>query len=202
LIGVEERMGDMVEFFEKWIGLITAVYKEYPFAAALATAAAVAAFVLYERRKPSRGNAEFAGRLFLALLAWAIIVPILGFVFKVLGWSIEHLEQVIKFTAAVISLIYDVYKHHPWLVLGLLVAAVAAYFIWEYFDKGRLDARLKAVVCVAAFCLAIAIAGPIADALMPSGAGAAQPPAAADKPQAAAPAKDQGKAAQALPATP
>jgi hypothetical protein len=120
-------MGTVYDFLMAWKDLIIKVFGAYPLAAALVTILAAGAFYMLEkqwRREHTPTN------LMLMFVAWAIAVPILGFLINVLGviWSL--VEKFIAFIAWVFGSLYGIYERHPYLVLGVVLAAVLCYFAW------------------------------------------------------------------------
>lgn len=154
-------MSSVVDFVTLWKDLITKVFGDHTLAAALLTLVAVAAFVALDQG-PRKGKRPTT--LLMTLIAWAIAVPILGFVMTILGKIWSFFEKALPILTDILSSFYKVYERHPLLVLALIAAGVAGFFVWKWLRPKFWPNRGVRVVTLSAVVIVVAhIASPIAD---------------------------------------
>src|SRR5205085_10173597 len=100
-------MTAIIDFFVKWVALISEMFKKYPLPAAVVTLAAVLVFMALQReRNPNKDNQTSVIHAFLVLLGWAIIVPIIGTILNIVVWIAKALLSALTF-------LYTSYQRHP-----------------------------------------------------------------------------------------
>jgi hypothetical protein len=150
----------------KWRELVAALFGDYPLAAALLTLAALGLF-FHLQKTMRRGRT--ATNALIALLAWAVAVPILGTVLTILSKAWEFVEAVVPALARVSGSLYGIYSRHPILVAVLVLLAVVAYFVWgRWWPRFWPNRTLRIAALVAGVILAAHIASPIADLFTPT----------------------------------
>jgi hypothetical protein len=158
-------MSGFLAFAQAWAKLVGEVFSQYPLAAAIVTLIAVALFLLFERTSASSGWPELTLRFFLALVAWAILVPILGTVLAILTWLGEKAEQTLSGLGQLVRFLYGDYVAQPIPVLILFSVSVIGFFVWNRWRPHLPVAWVKALLCAAAFILLVAVGVPIANQL-------------------------------------
>src|ERR1700730_1250561 len=123
-------MSEIYKFVGEWKDLIIKLYTEYPLAAAIITLTAVIAFVLFERSKHPWPPPVLD--MIIAFVAWAVLIPIVGFLFSAVVKVGSILAAGASFVWRVLSFIFDVYQVHPLFVLILAVLAAALCGIWHW----------------------------------------------------------------------
>lgn len=104
-----------------WAGAIVTAFEQHLFISAIFTLVAIGAFTYLEKK-----NKDTLKNLFIVLLGWLIIVPILGTFLDITSW-------VISFIGKIIDLLVATYKHfesQPIWVLGYLLVSLILYVIW------------------------------------------------------------------------
>jgi hypothetical protein len=161
-------MSGFLEFVKAWAKLIGDVFGQYPFAAAIITLLVFAAFYAYERHAKSENWPTLTFRFLIALIGWAILVPILGWIFN----RIEEVWSLVKFVASGLAsfglFLYQAYATHPILVLVLAAISTVAFVVWHRLRPMSPSWPLKAIACIAMFAVGVAITKPIANLFAPS----------------------------------
>jgi hypothetical protein len=153
-------MRTMVDFLNAWRELIIKVFTEHTLAASLVTILAVLAFLWIRRRRGSWRPTD----LLILLAAWAVLVPILGFLMTVFGKAWAAFEVMLAFVPPVLGSFYRIYDHHPYLILTIIALGTISYFVWERWWPKVLPKRVWRLVCIAICVVVIAhIVSPIAD---------------------------------------
>lgn len=154
-----ELMSNVVELLGKWATLISAVYSEHTLAAAVCTLAGVAGCLYWFRTRPvPEKKSVWVVRVFVILVGWAILTPILGALFSLVGWLWNRLINVLD----VAKWVLDGYSRQPLTVLVLLLLSGAAIGAWQFW-RPTPALKWKACLGVLGFIAAIAIALPLAE---------------------------------------
>ncbi len=180
-------MNSIYHFVMAWKDLIIKVSGDHPLAAAIVTILVVGMFFVLEKSwRPGKRPSN----LLILLAGWSIAVPVLGLLLDALGKIWEFLEAALSILIRLVDSSYHIYAHHPFLVLGLVAAALLSYFAWKRWRPQILPNRLTRVVALAtATVVAAHILAPIADIVSPSREGAVE---AMKKSEPVAPASPTG----------
>jgi hypothetical protein len=162
-------MNAIYNFIEGWKDLFIKIWSEYPLAGAFITVLVICAFVVCERSKYGRWPPPVL-HMFIALIAWCVLVPILGLLLSLLLKIGEWLGAGVSFLWRVGSFIFGVYQAHPLFVLILAVLAVVVCWIWHWRRPTGMSVnwQTKALICCAAFVVSVALGAPIINLLSPS----------------------------------
>lgn len=161
-------MSEFLDFVKGWAKGIGGVFGDYPLAAAIITLVAVVAFIALERRAKSADWTTRTYYFFIALVGWAIAVPILGFIFKIIEKFWGAAEGAASAIVGVSLFLYHAYEKHTLLVLILLAISVTAFFAWHFVRPKSPSRTLKGIACGALFLLSVAVGAPIANLLSPT----------------------------------
>ena len=143
----------VIDFLSGWKDLITKVFSQEPLAGAIITLLAIGAFFLLEREvRPNKRATNIA----IVLAGWAILTPLIGFVFKVVG----GIGQAV--TAAV-GAFYGVYAKHPLVVLAIIAICLGAFFLPRIWPQRIRHRWLRGPMLLVGGLVAVLIVGPIAD---------------------------------------
>lgn len=123
-------METVINFFLKWIDLISGVFVEHTLAAALMTLVGVGAFIHLEKGNRFRDTTQAVKNSFLVLIGWAITVPILG-------WLLDILRSVLGVSLNIISFLYEKFEQQPILVICLAVICAVAPIAWTKIKRIR-----------------------------------------------------------------
>jgi hypothetical protein len=162
-----------LEFLSSWRELITKVYVEDTLAAALVTIVAVAAF--FRMKRWWKGGPRWLHGV-VVVFAWAVAVPIVGFLMDVLRVVWGAVTAVLPILVTLTGSLYGIYERHPYMVLAIVVLGGIGYFVQRLWYSSR---ALRVSVSVVAVVLVAHLAAPIADRLVPE----RQSPASEDSPQ-------------------
>jgi hypothetical protein len=156
-----------------WKDLIVKVFSEYPLAAAFVTAIGVAAYFWLEKKaRPGK----VLQNILMVLLGWAVAVPIVGLLLTIVGKIWGGIEATMPFLAKVLGSVYEIYSHHPYLVLVIIAIALIGYIAWSRWAPRRIPHRpVRAALVAVLAIVVIHIAGPIADQITPTKASADTP---------------------------
>jgi hypothetical protein len=104
------------------------------------------------------------------VIAWAIIVPLLGLAITVATKIWEILEFFMKscFSLAgktfdLVVKVYNIYEKHPVYVFVLLGLYTLSFVIWHWKRPKQIPRWVKAGVCLLLFIFTLCIISPIAD---------------------------------------
>lgn len=175
-------MEAVINFFLKWIDLISGVFVEHTLAAALMTLVGVGVFIHLEKGNRFRDTIQAVKNAFLVLIGWAITVPILGWLLDIIGGVLGVILNLILF-------LYAKFDKQPILVICLAIICAVAPIAWAKIKRIRtpsLPVRITASVIL--FLVLTALLVPIFNLFTPEGSerSATQQPHAAD-PLSAAP---------------
>jgi hypothetical protein len=155
-----------------WKDLITKVFTNSPVAAAIATLVAIGVFYLLQtrwRKDKTTTNAM------MVLIGWAVAVPLLGFVGSVLAKIWEAVEFLASGTIKFVGSMYGIYARHPLLLIGVIVVAVAAYFVWRRWLPNRHPKGFLRVGSIVATAIVVTyIADPLIDLFATTTASASE----------------------------
>jgi hypothetical protein len=150
-LAIEPHMQPVVNFVSGWSSLISGLFADHPLVGALVTLAAVGVFVYLEKENRSRDRTQTLVNSFLVVLSWAIVVPIAGWVFDLLGW-----------TASGVSFIYHLYASQPVVVIVILLLSIAAYFLLGFVKRPNAPGPvIRAIVASGLFIILSALVVPI-----------------------------------------
>jgi len=155
-------MTTIYHFFGEWKDLFAHAYSAYPLAAAITTLAALGLFFYWDRLRLN-WLPRSRPHPIIAVIAWAIIVPILGFLFQVIEKVWTGIVGVSSVLSHLSTFVYDVYDRHPILILVLLVISGTLFFIWNFVRPENPSRAFKVIACIALFLLSVAISAPIAN---------------------------------------
>src|SRR5262245_24187964 len=127
-------MSTIIELVEKWKDLIVKVFTDSPLAAAIVTLVAAGAFYWLSRKTRPGKTVTNA---FLVLVGWAIAVPVVGFIFTVLGKIWEAIEFLASGAIRLTGSLYTIYARHPLLIIAIVVVGVVAYAAWTWWWPQR-----------------------------------------------------------------
>src|SRR5258707_6217 len=119
-------MTTIYHFLGEWKDLSIHAYSAYPLAAALTTAAALGLFFYWDRLK-LKWLPKSRPHPIIAVIAWAIIVPILGFLFQMIEKVWTGIVGVSSVLSHLSAFVYQVYDRHPILMLVLLITSGALF---------------------------------------------------------------------------
>ncbi|ALL71693.1 hypothetical protein K788_00036780 (plasmid) [Paraburkholderia caribensis MBA4] len=197
-------MGEFIDFVKAWAKLISGVFADAPLAGAVVTLITVALFFAYERHNKSADWTIFTFRFFIALMAWAIAVPVLGFVFSIIKGVWDGAQAVRSAVWEFLLFLYRFYDSHFIIFLAILLVVVLAHVAWHLLRPEEPPGLYKAIVGIAAFSFCAAVGKPIADFFAPVPSGqpkvAAPAPFASSATAASTPTASVSRATQ-LPAT-
>jgi hypothetical protein len=159
-------MNAAIEFISAWKDLITKVFSDSPLAGAIVSVLAICAFFALERQyRPNKAPTNIA----IVVIGWAILVPVTGFVMKVLGLIWDFLAATFPILRDLLASFYGIYTRHPLLVLAIVVCSVIGFFVWQRFWPRRIPNRLyRGVLLVVGAVVVAHIASPIADLISPA----------------------------------
>lgn len=141
-----------IDFVGKWADAIGKVFGEFPVAAAIMTLVAVVVFA-NSVKWPITDWQSAALTFFCVLLGWLICVPILGWVFRAIGW-----------VASIGAFFYERYERQPilFIVLTLLATASGAVWIFAFRSRGP-SVNMKMGIVAASWFIGILILVPVFD---------------------------------------
>ena len=156
-------MSDFLDFVKAWAKLISGVFADFTLAASIVTLIAAVLFFAYEHQKKTSDWTTRSLHFFIALVGWAVAVPILGMLFKVVAsiWGIG--EGMFSALKSLGSLVYSAYEKHPLVVLTLLLINLVVFLVWHLIRPRHPSQALKGIACFSIFSLSVAIASPIAN---------------------------------------
>jgi MFS family permease len=167
-------MAEFLEFVKAWAKLISELFAKYPIAGALITLLVVVLFYIYEEENGPTDWSKRSAHFLVALLGWAIAVPIIGWIFN----RIEEIWNAIRIVVSALVkfalFVYQRYEHHPILVLALAAASAVIFLVWGFLKRDRRHPAVKAIACLALFCVGVIVASPIADLFTPPNGNAGQ----------------------------
>jgi hypothetical protein len=146
----------IIEFLKTWAELITKLWGNYPFVGAVVTAAAVGGYFII-RKSSKRPPAADVG---LLLLAWGIIVP-------VLGASLDVIAAIMNAAWAVLGFLAARYDQQPLFVGSVIAVGIVAFLVSDRWAKHR-GRPARILVIAAAAVLLVAVAVPILNRLWPN----------------------------------
>lgn len=155
-------MNGFIGFVKTWAGAIGDLFSKYPLAAALVTIAAIAAFLILQKKKYAIDWSSTTLNFFIVLVGWLIAVPIIGFFIDVVIKISSATTGVVGFIGRSLRFLYVKYEQQPICVLIILILSIASYILWPRIlpkkDPGR---SIRIIVVVLAFVILTAISVPI-----------------------------------------
>lgn len=158
-------MSEFLDLVHAWARLASRAYTESPLGAALLTLAAMLGFLILERRSGSTRWTDRTLRFSIALVAWAIVIPVLGLFSDADDAIWRAAEGTLSGLIRSGQLISEAYERYPLVVLALFVASCVTFIVWHLLRPRQPPGLLKAFLCVALFAVGVSISYPIASAL-------------------------------------
>jgi hypothetical protein len=175
----------ILTFFKDWLSLIIKLWANHPVVGSIVTLMAIVWLWFTEKTTNPEGDEEKRRtHVFVAIVGWLIVVPILGFFSDAVQKVVEVTWAVISALWHVITWLYDRFVERTEFVLVVFAIAVLTYIVWELVLKPRRPYWRAAFVTIA-FLLVVAIGVPIANQFWPI---AKDQPTAQAKPNSAPPA--------------
>jgi hypothetical protein len=158
-------MSEFLTFANAWSGLASRVYTASPLGAALLALTALIGFLMLERRAGSTRWSGRALRFSIVLVAWAMVVPLLGLFSNADDAIWRAADRTLSSLIRLGPLIGDAYERYPLVVLAAFVVSGANFIVWHLLRPRGPSGVLKAFVCLALFLLGVMISDPIASVL-------------------------------------
>ncbi len=154
-------MSAVIDFVQGWSKLIIELWIDHPVVGAIVTLAAVGLFALLEQQRNSSGDTTVRRiHIVAAVLAWVVVVPILGF-------FTDAVAKVIAGAWAVVTFFYANFKEQPLFVLGALGLAAIIFVVWEWRVKPR-QPLVRGTLVLVGFFVVIGLGVPLITSLSPS----------------------------------
>ena len=144
-------METIINFLSGWGELITNVFSEHVFIAAIITILSIALFMFLDKENKLKNTSETIKNAFITFLIWLIAVPIFGWLFTILGKFLEF-----------VLFLYKKFEQQPILFIAFLFFSILIYFILPYLRRKQKTTKFKrSAVASVFFVLLVSVLVPI-----------------------------------------
>jgi hypothetical protein len=155
-------MEHLINFLSGWVDLITVVFTEHTFTAAIMTIIGVGVFFKLDKPNIFQDKVETGKNAFIVLLGWAIFVPILGWVAGLVGDLYDFIKFLVGLFLDLIKFIYAKFEQQPFVVIVIVVISAAIPAIWGKFMRFEPPAlQTRVIASIAVFVILVALIVPV-----------------------------------------